>query len=281
MGHEERDHALLSASGAHRWLLCTPSARLEEQFPDTASEAAEEGTLAYELAELKARNYFDPGDISKRKLNSQIKKMKEDKLWQDEMLTHTDTYTDYIRDVSLRMPSKPSHRVETRLNLEKYIPGGFGTADLILLQGENLHVIDFKYGKRGSGHGRRKSTDDAVCAGGLRGIPFPVSGSADTYVDCTATFGQHFGMELYPWGAAKVRRVCKGTCGLCDKRRGRVLPGRETVSVLQGKSKVQGKGARKCAAGIQSGHWKTAAPDYKCRSRKISCAGRGCGKVAV
>lgn len=147
MGHEERDHALLSASGAHRWLLCTPSARLEEQFPDTASEAAEEGTLAHELAELKARNYFDPGDISKRKLNSQIKKMKEDKLWQDEMLTHTDTYTDYIRDVSLRMPSKPSHRVETRLNLEKYIPGGFGTADLILLQGENLHVIDFKYGK--------------------------------------------------------------------------------------------------------------------------------------
>lgn len=27
-------HALLSASGAHRWLSCTPSAKLEEQFPD-------------------------------------------------------------------------------------------------------------------------------------------------------------------------------------------------------------------------------------------------------
>ena len=34
MGHEERDHALLSASSAHRWLKCTKSARLEEQFPD-------------------------------------------------------------------------------------------------------------------------------------------------------------------------------------------------------------------------------------------------------
>ena len=42
MKHEERAHALLSASGAHRWLLCTPSAKLEEQFPDTGSEAAEE-----------------------------------------------------------------------------------------------------------------------------------------------------------------------------------------------------------------------------------------------
>ena len=45
MGHEERDHALLSASSAHRWLKCTKSARLEEQFPDTTSEAAKEGTL--------------------------------------------------------------------------------------------------------------------------------------------------------------------------------------------------------------------------------------------
>ena len=45
MGHAERDHALLSASGAHRWLYCTPSARLEEPFPDTTSEAAEEELL--------------------------------------------------------------------------------------------------------------------------------------------------------------------------------------------------------------------------------------------
>ena len=76
MGHAERDHALLSASGAHRWMLCTPSAKLEEQFPDTRSDHAGEGTLAHELAELKVRNYFNPGDISKRKLNAQIKKMK-------------------------------------------------------------------------------------------------------------------------------------------------------------------------------------------------------------
>ncbi len=147
MGHAERDHALLSASGAHRWMLCTPSAKLEEQFPDTRSDHAGEGTLAHELAELKVRNYFNPGDISKRKLNAQIKKMKENRLWQDEMIAHTDTYIDYIRDVSIRLPAQPSHRVEARLDLGKYIPEGFGTADLILLQGEDLFVIDFKYGK--------------------------------------------------------------------------------------------------------------------------------------
>ena len=74
MGHEERDHALLSASSAHRWLKCTKSARLEEQFPDTTSEAAEEGTLAHKLAELRVRNYFKQMDISKRKLTFAIQK---------------------------------------------------------------------------------------------------------------------------------------------------------------------------------------------------------------
>jgi len=50
-------HALLSASGAHRWLECTPSALLELQFPQSTSEYAEEGTAAHELCELTAR-YF-------------------------------------------------------------------------------------------------------------------------------------------------------------------------------------------------------------------------------
>ena len=72
MGHDERDHALLSASSAHRWLKCTKSARLEEQFPDTTSEAAKEGTLAHELAELKVRNYFNPGAFSKKELPNLI-----------------------------------------------------------------------------------------------------------------------------------------------------------------------------------------------------------------
>lgn len=147
ISHSSRAHALLSASGAHRWLLCTPSAKLEEQFPDTTSEAAREGTLAHELAELKLRNYINPNDVSKRKLNAQIKKMKENPLWQEEMIGHTDTYLYYIRDVSLSFPSAPALAVEKRLDLSAFIPDGFGTADCILIRGEDLWVVDFKYGK--------------------------------------------------------------------------------------------------------------------------------------
>lgn len=147
MGHGERAHALLSASGAHRWLVCTPSAMLEKEFPDTTSEAAKEGTLAHELAELKVQNYFYSVEFGKRKLTSAIKKLKENELWQDEMNGHTDTYLDVIKELALGLPSKPYVAIEKRVNFEIYVPGGFGTADCIMLQGETLHVIDFKYGK--------------------------------------------------------------------------------------------------------------------------------------
>ena len=44
-------HALLSASGAHRWLECTPSALLELQFPQSTSEyAAVDDTEEDEIA---------------------------------------------------------------------------------------------------------------------------------------------------------------------------------------------------------------------------------------
>lgn len=46
-------HARLSASGAHRWLHCTPSIKLEENYPPSTSIYAEEGTVAHELAEVK------------------------------------------------------------------------------------------------------------------------------------------------------------------------------------------------------------------------------------
>src|SRR5687768_783207 len=45
-------HALLSPSGASKWMNCTPSAMLEQQFEDRAGEAAAEGTLAHKIGEL-------------------------------------------------------------------------------------------------------------------------------------------------------------------------------------------------------------------------------------
>lgn len=151
MGHSERDHALLGPSNAYQWAACPPSARLSEGLPDTGSEAAKEGTLAHELAELKLRNYFFSQDFGKRKLAAAVKKLKEDPLWNDEMMGYTDDYLDYVRAAALSFQSEPSVAIEKRVDISGYVPECFGTADCLLIGSGIIHVIDFKYGKNPSG----------------------------------------------------------------------------------------------------------------------------------
>lgn len=43
--------------------------------------------------------------------------------------------------------TKPFVTVERRVDFSDVVPGGFGTADCLILAGNVLHVIDFKYGK--------------------------------------------------------------------------------------------------------------------------------------
>ena len=67
------EHALLSASSAYRWLACTPSAKLSEPYQNgRASDAAEEGTVAHKLAELKLQDFFhaayDEGEVKELKV---------------------------------------------------------------------------------------------------------------------------------------------------------------------------------------------------------------------
>lgn len=147
MSHAERDHAVLSASGAHRWMTCPASALLEQEFPDTTSEAAKEGTLAHELAEAKVRHYFFTKAFNKRKLNAVVKELKENPLWKDEMEGFTDDYLDYIKQEALAFSAKPYVAIEKKVDFSGYVPEGFGTADCVLISGQTLHIIDLKYGK--------------------------------------------------------------------------------------------------------------------------------------
>lgn len=153
MTHQDRAHALLGPSKAYQWMACTPSARLEEGFPDSSSEAAAEGTLAHELAELKVRNYFYSVEFGKRKLTAAVNKLKKENadLWQEEMMGYTDDYLDFIRTKALSLPVEPYVAIEKQVDLTAYIPDGFGTADCILVCGDLIHVIDFKYGKSPNG----------------------------------------------------------------------------------------------------------------------------------
>lgn len=141
-----KKHAILSASSSNKWLICTPSARLEENFENKTSEYMAEGTLAHAIAEFKVKSYFlEP--ISKATYTRRLNKLKKDEHFDKEMLTHTDTYLEYIKGVALETNTKPFIAVEQKVDYSDYAPGGFGTADCILISKNTLHVIDFKYGK--------------------------------------------------------------------------------------------------------------------------------------
>ena len=146
INHSERAHAVLSASGAEKWLNCPPSARLEESYPDTSSPYAKEGTLAHEIAEFKARNYFIE-TLPKRTFTSKLNKFKKDELYQNEMDEYTESYLEYIKEVAMKYPSKPYIALEKKIDFSKYVPDGYGTCDCILIHGNDMHIIDFKYGK--------------------------------------------------------------------------------------------------------------------------------------
>lgn len=146
IAHGEREHALLSASGAHRWLICTPSAKLEETLPDTTSEAAKKGTLAHEIAELKLRKVFvEP--IGARKFNAALKKFKENLLYEPDMDTNTTAYLEYVQSIVHSYRSPPYVTIERKVDLRTYVPESFGTSDCIVIGGKQLHVIDYKNGQ--------------------------------------------------------------------------------------------------------------------------------------
>lgn len=149
--HTSRAHALITASGSARWIACPPSVKLEQQFPDTTSEAAREGTLAHEICEIKARQKLfrkgDAGFIAKSVATRELNKLRKDPLYADEMEEFTDGYAEELDLQALEFQESPHIALETRLDLTDWIPEGFGTADCIMIGGDKLLIVDFKYGK--------------------------------------------------------------------------------------------------------------------------------------
>lgn len=138
-------HALLGASSAHRWLACPPSARLESTKPESTSEAAEEGTLAHELVELKLKRF-----LAGRKTGKATKKISSHELYRPVMEEHTDEYVNYVLELFSAVQSTcPDAQLisERRVDFSSIVPGGFGTTDTIIIADRVMHVIDFKYGK--------------------------------------------------------------------------------------------------------------------------------------
>ena len=130
--HKSRAHALLSASSAHRWLECPPSAVANEVYPDQETSFAHEGTLAHEVAEIMARNGHFVKEDAKEGVNL-------------EMIECAKGYADYIEEQT--KCQEAIVLLEQRVDFSPWVPDGFGTCDCIIVQDDTLTIIDYKYGQ--------------------------------------------------------------------------------------------------------------------------------------
>jgi len=122
-------HSKLGASSYHRWKACPGSVKASYGIKSESSIYADEGTKAHDIAAniLIGSGPLEPVD--------------------DEMAEAINVYLDHIAHLRSLGPSFEA--VEQRLNLQKYHPELFGTADYVcyLAKEKTLHVVDYKHGR--------------------------------------------------------------------------------------------------------------------------------------
>lgn len=134
-------HALLSASSSHRWLACPPSARLCENYEDTGSEYAQQGTDAHSLCEHKL----------KLSLGMETEDPTEGlEFYDEEMEECACGYAEYVLSLveeAKKTCKDPVVLIEQRLDFSRYVEEGFGTGDSVIIADGMLYIIDYKHGK--------------------------------------------------------------------------------------------------------------------------------------
>lgn len=176
-------HALLSPSGAKKWLACSASLACEKDIPNTSGKAAVLGTAMHTIAEMHLNQYIkgtalplerEVGayvlDEGKGQIKALISPMKGAVLITADMIEQVRKYTDYCKAI---IDVATYAKLEMRANLTEVLHPGvmvpfedprtgekgesplqtFGTADFVAVQelantdGHMLIIGDLKTGR--------------------------------------------------------------------------------------------------------------------------------------
>ena len=117
-------HSRFGASAAHRWMRCPGSVQLTKDMPNPSSEFAQEGTMLHEVAANILLDLENPYDLT------------------DEQQDVVDFYVNLVRQEA----EGGELFVEKKFKLP-FHPEFWGTADAVIVSGNNLKVIDLKAGR--------------------------------------------------------------------------------------------------------------------------------------
>ena len=133
-------HAFLSPSASHRWLNCPPSAKLCAAVPDQSSPYAQQGTCAHELCAY----------LVEKALGRDVKDPTENLDYYDsEMQTCAEGYAAFVMEEYEKAKQTcpdPEVLIEQKVDYSKWVEGGAGTADCIILADGTAEIIDYKHG---------------------------------------------------------------------------------------------------------------------------------------
>lgn len=136
-----KGHAVLSASSSERWLNCPPSARLCENYEDKGSDYAAEGTDCHALCEMRL----------KQAIGIPTEDTIENLTWYNsEMEDCAEAYAAYVVELlesAKRTCSDPVVCIEQKVDFSRWVQGGFGTADCIVIADGVMNIVDYKHGK--------------------------------------------------------------------------------------------------------------------------------------
>lgn len=158
-------HAKLSASGSSRWINCPGSVKAESDYPyEPSSVYAMYGTAAHHLAEVCLKdgsscpedyvgNFIIAKDGEAERIVCGEELSVADSAYSidentfeitQEFADHVNSFVQLVRDIVATEDG--ALMVEIRVNFSDWVPGGFGTSDVIILSNRGIRIIDLKFG---------------------------------------------------------------------------------------------------------------------------------------